>query len=543
MRAAASAAASADSTSAAPGKLSPATRNSSRSLPVTVGFGCPLGGFGQLRHRGRGLPVTEYGQGPGGVLDRGEHRKTGFGQYPRGLAAVVHGVHHDGLAVGFGDARHLMGGLDLAGGQRVAVTPVAAEVSGDQHGIEVFVGQCCLEHLGERRDVLFACPGQIDRVGHGRRRWQQGTQRGTHRGVELGHTQARGLDGVRTDAGVTTTVGDDADAPNPGGPEAQQCGRGVGEFTRGVHPADIRGAARGGDHGAVGSQCAGVGLGAADGGFAASDGEQQHGLAHRGGFRGGRHERAAVAEVLAVHRDHIGAGVRRARADDVGDAEICLVAEGYEAREAVTARGQEPGQLQRHVAALGQQCDPSGRHRVRRQVQLGRGVQHAEAVRAQQQRARVADPLDDAFLQRPAFGAELGETSCDTDDCAGSRGQGVFDGLLETGSRDRNGDEVDRIGHLGERCHGLPAQHGLTAPVHQMQSPFAGHAERLHAEPVAVFGLVVACADDRDGARVEQRGEIAGQGPVHSSSFNCGAGWALPQASAPPSITTVVPVM
>ena len=63
---------------------------------------------------------------------------------------------------------------------------------------------------------------------------------------------------------------------------------------------------------------------------------------------------------------------------------------------------------------------------------------------------------------------------------------------------------------------------------------------RLHAQPVAVLGLVVACAKYRNGFRVEQCGEIAYA--VTAASSRGGAGRRAPGVGATVD-DIVVPVM
>ena len=94
---------------------------------------------------------------------------------------------------------------------------------------------------------------------------------------------------------------------------------------------------------------------------------------------------------------------RRARRDreHVGDVEVGLVADRREPREAEPDVGEQQPGLERDVAALRDEPDRPGRQRVRREVELARGVEHAEAVRAEQDGARRAHPRDDARARAP----------------------------------------------------------------------------------------------------------------------------------------------
>ena len=79
------------------------------------------------------------------------------------------------------------------------------------------------------------------------------------------------------------------------------------------------------------------------------------------------------------------------------------------------------------------ETNPTGppRQRVRGELQLGRGVEDAEAVRPDEQRARGAHALDDRPLARPALGALLAEARSDRDQRARAGGERLVDSLLE----------------------------------------------------------------------------------------------------------------
>src|ERR687891_206175 len=114
-------------------------------------------------------------------------------------------------------------------------------------------------------------------------------------------------------------------------------------------------------------------------GLAVLDRQEHDGLAgvNRRGGRGG--ERATVAEVLDVQRNDLRAVVRRQLADEVRRLEIGLIAKRDEAREAEPGLLGEDSQLEREVAALRDEPDPPGRQRVRHELELRGGVEHAQA--------------------------------------------------------------------------------------------------------------------------------------------------------------------
>ena len=195
--------------------------------------------------------------------------------------------------------------------------------------------------------------------------------------------------------------------------------------------------------------------------------------------------------------------------DEVGRAEVGLVAERDEAGEPVSACGQEAADFKGHVAALRQQRNPPGGQRVRRKGERGAGVEHTEAVRTEQHRARGSDPFDDAVLKGAPLGAELGEPRGDADDrpCTGSKG--VVDGFLEAVRGHGHDHQVHRLVELGEAAQRGPAEDRFATPVDQVHGAGVRHPDGLHAQPVAVLGLVVARPQYRNGFRVEERGEVA----------------------------------
>ena len=87
---------------------------------------------------------------------------------------------------------------------------------------------------------------------------------------------------------------------------------------------------------------------------------------------GGRGERAAVAEVLGVEGDQPRRLVRGERAHQLGRLDVDLVAERGEAREAEPDRRDAAADLEREVAALGDQADRAAREVVGDELELRR---------------------------------------------------------------------------------------------------------------------------------------------------------------------------
>ena len=218
----------------------------------------------------------------------------------------------------------------------------------------------------ETKEVMSCSPAPARSTGlvdPGRRR-QQLPQCGADLGSELGHRQPGGIDHVGCESRVTAAVGDHAHPVHGVAAVAQQRCGGVGELAGAGDAMDACGVAGRVDDGAVGGERAGVRLGAADRRLASADGEQQHRLAGLGRRGRRRDEGAAVAEVLAIDGNEIGVGVVDAGLDEVGRAEVGLIAEGDEAGEPVATRLEEAAELQRHVPALRQERNSPGRQRV-----------------------------------------------------------------------------------------------------------------------------------------------------------------------------------
>ena len=201
---------------------------------------------------------------------------------------------------------------------------------------------------------------------------------------------------------------------------AQQPVGDVDQLLRRVHAQHAGRAAGGVDRGAVGRQRAGVGEDGARCRVRVLDRHQQHGLAgpRRGLAR--RRERAPVAEVLDVDGDQLGLRVAGELADQLRDLDVGLVADRREAREAEPgARGEHPD-LEREVAALRDQPDRPARQVVGDEVELGGGVEDAEAVRAEQHGAGRARPVGERAVAHAARVA-VGLARRDHDDARGPR--------------------------------------------------------------------------------------------------------------------------
>ena len=137
-------------------------------------------------------------------------------------------------------------------------------------------------------------------------------------------------------------------------------------------------------------------------------------------------ELARVSERLEVEQDHVGVRVLLPVLEEVVARQVGLVADRDERRqpEAQAVRGFDDRDPE--AAALREEADAPGRRRERdeRRVEphLGRGVEHAEAVGADQPHAVRAADLDQLALRRRALGSHLGEAGGDHDEAAHARG-------------------------------------------------------------------------------------------------------------------------
>ena len=125
-------------------------------------------------------------------------------------------------------------------------------------------------------------------------------------------------------------------------------------------------------------------------------------------------------------------------------------------------------ELERQVAALGDEPDRARRELVRGQAEVGRGVEDAEAVGAEQHRPGRAHALDERALAGLRLGAELAEAGRDADERPRADRQGVVDRLLERGRRHRDDDQLRCVREVAQRRVGGPVEDGAAVSVHQV---------------------------------------------------------------------------
>src|SRR5205807_8246023 len=105
----------------------------------------------------------------------------------------------------------------------------------------------------------------------------------------------------------------------------------------------------------------------------------------------------------AIDADHPRPLVPGERGEELGGADVRLVADRDRAREAEAGVLQQEPDLEQDVAALRDEADGAGRQRRRRELELGRAVEEAEAVRADQDGIRGPHALDERPLARRAL--------------------------------------------------------------------------------------------------------------------------------------------
>ena len=265
--------------------------------------------------------------------------------------------------------------------------------------------------------------------------------------VSAGSSSPDALQQRRGDAGVPAAVRQHADAPAARGTRAQQPVRDVDQLLRRIHALDPGGAAGRVDRGAVRRQRAGVRRDRTRGRVRMLDRHQHDRLARARRGLGRPRERAPIAEVLDVDRDQLGRVVVGEVADQLGHLDVGLVADGDEAREAESRVRGDHAELQRQVAALRDESDRPVREVVRDQLELGAGVEDAQAVRAEQHDVRRARPLGQRAVARAARVA-VRLAGGDHDERPHADADRLVDGLHERARRHREHGKRRRLGEL-----------------------------------------------------------------------------------------------
>ena len=331
-----------------------------------------------------------------------------------------------------------------------SVLGVASEVAGQQGRVDLARLEQETQHALEAREVVLAHSGEVHGV-PGRGHWADCPGESLcERGGERRNLQAGCRHEVCGDDAVTTTVSEDGHAAAAGEIPDEERLCDVDELAGGVHQLDAGGPARRLDRHELAHERSRVRAGCPRAGLAAPGREKDDRLPRLRRAQACARERPSVAEVLHVEADDPGRLMGDQVADDVGRLEVGLIAERGEARESEPDLGDEQAQLEREVPALGDQPDRAPRELAPPDVQLGARIEDAEAVRAQQHRAGVANPSRDLLLACPTGGPELAHPGRDPDDRPGACRQRLVHGRLEGGLRHGDDDELRRAGELAQ---------------------------------------------------------------------------------------------
>ena len=212
-----------------------------------------------------------------------------------------------------------------------------------------------------------------------------------------------------------------------------------------------------------------------------------------------------LAEFLEVEDDDRRVEVLVEVEEQIQFIDIRLVADGDELREAeIPVRGKiEDGGAER--PALGDERDvPAGGHplgEARVQADVGKGVDHAEAVGADEADLGLLAEGDDPVFDLQPFAADLAETGGDDHDPLDP----LFDGLLhrlEAGLRRQDDDgEIDTVGDRSDRGKGLHAQNRLGLGIDRIEGPLETALEDVGKDVMPDLAGGIGGADDGNGFR------------------------------------------
>ena len=249
----------------------------------------------------------------------------------------------------------------------------------------------------------------------------------------------------------------------------------VGHLGRVVHPVGTRGGTGRVDHPVGAGQRTSVGDGASHGRGRAARRHQDDRLARSAQGTSGGDEGSAVDDVLGVDRDR--SGVLMVDTDTIRSTTVRSAWLPSETnRETPSASViQQCGEVEHQVAALAEHRHRAGRQQVVAQLQLCAGVDHPDAVRSDEHRARRLGQPHHLLLREGSGGAQLGEAGSDHDQGPCPRSDGVRDRLDELARGHAHHHEVERVtealARLGERAIGTTPEHLGPPAVDQQHRP------------------------------------------------------------------------
>ncbi len=213
-------------------------------------------------------------------------------------------------------------------------------------------------------------------------------------------------------------------------------------------------------------------------------------------------ELAGIPERFQVEEDHRGVGVGLPVLEQVVAAQVGLVPDRDELRDADTELAGAAHELDAEPARL--RAEPNraahGFHRRERCVHAhtGGGVHDTEAVRPDDSHAVAPGGGHDCALGRLAVAADLGEPGRDDHEPVYT----LLCTLLDDGGNGRGGyddhREVDRVGNVQHGCVRPHARDRRRGRVHGIHRPLELVTEQVAEQLVADRALFSARANDRD---------------------------------------------
>ena len=218
-----------------------------------------------------------------------------------------------------------------------------------------------------------------------------------------------------------------------------------------------------------------------------------------------RGERGAVAVGLEEERDRPHLGLLDERGEQVGGGDQRLVADrgdGVESQPAVDGQ-----RVDGHVAALRDQRHPARGPRAQRVApERGARVEGDQPVAVRAEQRHGAGRRAQLVLQRAPAG--LGEPGREDDGGAAAPRAGRAHDRGHAGRRDRDRDRIHRLGEILERRHARPPVDLAAGRVHGPHGPGKAERRQVAQRGVPVGARALRGSDDRDRARMQQRGDV-----------------------------------
>ena len=201
--------------------------------------------------------------------------------------------------------------------------------------------------------------------------------------------------------------------------------------------------------------------------------------------------------------------MRRVRGHEIRRLQIGLVAERREARDAEAELAREQRHLEREVAALRDEADRPRLEVARAEIEPGRPVVDAHAVGPEEHSAGGADPFDRLPLAAETLLATLAQPRRNRDDRARPDRERRVDLLLERRHGYAEDDQLRGFREIRKRPIRRPAEYLVPCTIDEVDSAPVFSTHGAAREPLSPFCGIVRRADDRDGARLEERTQVA----------------------------------